>query len=357
MLVRLVTIIALISASLLAWAVPVDLTHAVISVPNQSQSSLSSGMLEGFKQVLVKASGNASINTLPAIEQAETNIQQYVLSYHFIQPQADTWQLNVSFDPKGIKKLLSQNGQAFWGANRPQTLVWLNLPSKASNQFLASGAQSPVSQSLKQLAAARGLPMLLPVMDLTDQAAIGSSPANWFKLAWIVKASQRYQLNSILIGQVVQRSEGWQGRWLSVYNDEPVQWQTNGDTEQAVIEQGINQLADILASQGAVITNGQQTVLLKVNGLNGLGDYAKVVQQLKKISVVNQVDLQTMTADGATLSVGISGSVAQLQGLLKQDGRLVAQGQQQCGSDVCYGYEMTSKGQDIGVSGRPLVAS
>lgn len=346
----LISLLLLVFCSV-SWAVTVDLTHATVSVPDQSQSSLNAGMLQGFKQVLVKASGNASVNTLPAIEQAESNIQSYVLSYHFDQKQ-----LTLAFDPKAIKQLLAKNGQSYWGANRPQTLVWLNVPSKSGNQFV-SDSTDPMAQYLQKLATQSGVPILLPVMDLRDQSAIGSDPASWFKADALEKASARYQLTSLLVGQVIQRPQGWQGRWLAVVQDEPVQWQTNADTEQEAVAQGMAQLANILASQGAVITNGQQQVTVMVNGLDGLSDYAKVVKYLKGLSVVNQVDLQNMSGDQAILLLGISGSMEQLFTLIKQGQLLQAQGLVACGEQRCQGYQLESIGQKVGKTSNGLITT
>ena len=81
---RIVVGMILLVLAVFAYAVPVDITHGTVAVADQSEASLNKGIQKAFQQVLIKASGNTAINSLPAIQQAEQTVQSYVLSYHLM---------------------------------------------------------------------------------------------------------------------------------------------------------------------------------------------------------------------------------------------------------------------------------
>lgn len=330
-------LLILLSTALMGWGKTVDLMKAVVPVSDQSSASLQSGLQQGLAQVLVKASGNSSIMTLPKLQQSEANAQQYVLSYHF---QADQGQTNllVNYDPKAIKKLIVESGQSWWGANRPLTLVWLALPTKAGWQFVDGESNNEAVQALRQQADKRGMPILFPTLDLQDQAAMGNNPNDWLQPAHLQAGAKRYQVKSQLVGEVNQGQGGWQSRWLLLVNQTPISWQEQGDSESAVIVKGVDQAADYMANQFVLVQGGENTVTLQVMQVGGLKAYASLVHYLQSVSVVNQVDTINMGDDSVRLKLDITGSVSQLQQVLTQDAVLKAI--QSCQTAACQSADL-----------------
>lgn len=305
----------------LAQAVIVNnLNTADVPVANQSKAALAKALPQALSEVLVKISGNPGVMTLPSIQNALPNINQYVQSFSYQEKTEinnnKQWYAHIIFDRKGLRKILQKASQPIWGANRPLILVWLTIDDQQGERVLSSGTKNELSQALQKIAAARGLPILLPAMDLQDQSYINSNTSFIFDQQKLAQAAQRYGVKMVLAGKLTPNATGGlQSQWLLFQSDQqPFQWRSPAQNEIAAVSKAVNDAANTLANQFAMVAGGslQSTVLLEVMGVNDIDGYAKVVSYLRHLTPVTQVSISAMDHYGLLLEVKTVGGAQEL---------------------------------------------
>ena len=113
------------------------------------------------------------------------------------QSAAPTHTLDVSFAPSSLNRALNDLGLPLWGAERPETLLWLAVQESSRRYILAGGTQNAVRRSLDQVTEKRALPVLLPLMDLQDQSAVDFSDVRGGFTGHVQDASERYGVDAI----------------------------------------------------------------------------------------------------------------------------------------------------------------
>ncbi len=305
---------------------------ANVPVADRSDQSLQKALQTAFNQVLVKMSGNTSVSTVPAVQNASSNINNLVVSYSYsTQTNAagnSQLMLYVVFDGSAMKHLLKNAGQSIWSSDRPLTLIWLSVSQGVQNNVISSGDSSPIITSIKQVTEQRGVPIIFPTMDLQDQANIASTPAQLPSSQQLTTSVQRYGVKSALAGSIINNgSEQFQGEWKLLLNGTPYEWQTNGMSVEQVITNGINQAADMMANQLATIDskNLQSTVMLQISGVENLDDYVHVVAALRRLADVSKVTVNDMSNDILLLEVNAAGGSSGLVSALKMVDHLTAE--------------------------------
>ena len=93
------------------------LNQTTVAVSDRSATALQLALQAAFSQVMIQISNDPNVMTKPAIQQASTNVTQWVQSYSYIeQPNANpqlppTMQLQVVFDQAGLQQLLRAKNQ------------------------------------------------------------------------------------------------------------------------------------------------------------------------------------------------------------------------------------------------------
>jgi len=104
-----------------------SMNMANVLVVDHSQQTLQQALQTALNQVLVKMSGNASVNTVPAIQNAQKRVNNLVVSYSYStkknRSRSSQLMLHVVFDGSAVQRLLKNAGQAIWGNDRPLTLI------------------------------------------------------------------------------------------------------------------------------------------------------------------------------------------------------------------------------------------
>ncbi len=311
----------LILAALLlhfSWAqaaVVQNLYSASILVPDQSTQAWDQALKPALEQVLIKLTGKAEVAKLPGIQKSLSRAKAWVQSYSYheeeSQDQTRLW-LKVEFDPSSINRLLKENQQSLWSNDRPLSLVWLTVDA-ANSKALVVDNHSALQAMIQAEANRRGLPILLPAMDLEDQnhaedANALTNPAVW---QW---AFARYGVKVMLIGQATQ-AETWQAQWLLIAGSDSKQWKSSGSSLEAVVAAGIDQAANDLAQQltlSSSETLKAHRVSLHIASVQDLDDYAKISDYLKQLSFIKGVDLAGVNERGMVFDLNMVGDQEQL---------------------------------------------
>ncbi len=278
-----------------------DLYLAEVPVESQDREERQEAIRTGLNQVLVRVTGSNQVLTSPAIEAALTQPTRYVQRFRYRkQEQAGGAQLVlwVRFDESVITKLLHDNQIPVWGRTRPATLLWLVVDDRRKRRLISNDMTAEARDIIEQQAKLRGLPLRLPLYDLTDRANLSITDL-WgnFEDA-ILQASSRYQTEAVLVGRVYRAAtNSWSGRWTLYSQGRQQNWQTSGESLQVALLPGISQTTESLAQRytqvESVITSDRLRV--KVAGVNGLPDYERVVRYLISLDAVSQVQPDTIS--------------------------------------------------------------
>jgi hypothetical protein len=278
-----------------------DLYLAEVPVKSQDREERQEAIRTGLSQVLVRVTGSNQVLTAPAIETVLNQPTRYVQRFRYRkQEQAGKTQLVlwVRFDESVITKLLHDNQMPVWGHTRPTTLLWLVVDDRRKRSLLSNDMDTEARKIVEQQARLRGLPLRLPLYDLADRTNLSISDV-WgnFEDA-IMQASSRYQTEAVLVGRVYRASSNsWSGRWTLYSQGRQQNWQTSGESLEVALVPGISQTTEILAQRYAqvesVITSDR--LRIKVEGVNGLPDYERVVRYLLSLDAISQVRPSTIS--------------------------------------------------------------
>ncbi len=300
--------VLLFMCAMCAVADTVDLTVGSVAVTNRSQQALFKAAPQALRQVLIQVSGNPDIMSDPTVRsvlpQADQLIQTFSYTTQQVGNQAQLM-VNIHFDQAVLNKVLRQANQTvLHTANRPMTLAWINLDdhTNSPNTILSSDESSPVISALQRDASRLGLSVILPAMDLQDQAYVKDNAELSFDTHKLAAAAERYHVSSILAGNVSRAVDGsWQGEWLFVSAHQPHQWNTVGATPQLVLTAALTDMNNIISSTLAVHNDPklQSAVTVQVTGVNSLDDYALVMDDFKQLNVVAHIGVAQF--NGATM--------------------------------------------------------
>lgn len=294
-------------ASLPATAAMVaDLYETTVPVSGEDQASRNQAIGQALARVLVKLTGRDPVpGASDLIEQAPSYVQQYRYQRSLTPDGQSRTALWVRFDKLGLDRAIRGRGLPLWGESRPGMLVWLGAERDGRRELL--GADADLAIATRAAAAGRGLPVQWPLMDLEDQARLTSADL-WSDYAEAVKqASARYAEPLVLTGRLRQAApDHWEGRW-TLYQDGGTRTLTSSGSDGAMaVTDAIAQLADQLAARYAPAGGGGEgvtTVRLQLNGVHGVAGYARALQQVGELDVVDRVLLRRATGDSLELAV------------------------------------------------------
>jgi hypothetical protein len=304
-------LIAALMLTSLAQAETVNnLYEAESPVVGQGSEARANGIRDAFAQVLVKVSGDRGLLSNPEIDRllarASGIVQQY--RYRMLEGvatrQADKADrlLWVRFDERSVNRLLRQSGVPVWGVTRPSILIWLGEEQGAARSQVSLERQTQLKATLEQVASARGLPLVLPLMDVEDRTALPVSDLWGGFESDIRRASQRYLPDIILVGRLRNLGSEWQGEWSLYLPDRINRWQTRAVSRHALAAEGLQQTADALALRYAPqqVSEGSTTLRIRIHGLTRLASYVLVQDYLQSLAMIEQLDL--LAADPETVS-------------------------------------------------------
>lgn len=314
------------------WAEP--LMQALVPVADHSQAALAKAMPAALKQVLIKVSGNTSVMTLPSIQNASTHITDMISSYRYqmasnpMDPTAaPVLQVAIDFDQQAISQLLSAAGQPVWGQDRPNTLVWLDINTDGQDNVLASTdvTDTPLALALKEDAESRGLGLMFPMNDLTDQANLNNPSDDLLNQQQIQTASKRYGVTSILAGKITEANGTWTAQWLYLLGGAPLTWTDSQTSLQTLADNAINNMAASMISQLAMTSpaDASNTIMLQISGVSNLDEYVQVQKYLRAIKQIATVTLTGVDHNGMMLSINYVGSEMALKQAIDNSSQLV----------------------------------
>lgn len=316
---RLAVLLVLLAAVATVRAEP--LYEAEVPVSGQHDSERARALRTAFEQVLLKVTGRRETVGVAAVETALRRPMQYVQQFLY-QPLPDngtaealheagyTEMLRVRFDANAVNQMLTDAGLPLWGRTRPVTLLWLAVEENGRRRLLGGEGGDDMQQVIEHHAHMRGIPVLLPLMDLEDRRQLHFTDVWGNFQDVLMRASARYGPGAVLAGRLLREPDGmWSGRW-SLYLDGGVEhWSARSGQWEHVLAAGIDGTADLLAERFArIITPGElRSVDFIVTDVHGIEGYQRAMHYLSGLDPVNRLQVLRLDGDQVKFRLSLSG--------------------------------------------------
>ncbi len=304
-----------------------DMYSAEVAVADQSSAELVRASRLGLSEVLVKVSGNAEVLGNPVIKEALGGAREHIQRYAYSRNPASggALQVKVLFDSSYITQTVIAAELPLWTANRPVVLLWLVEEDTGRRQYVNGETAPGLVAALSAEFSRRGVPVQLPLYDLSDSAALGTSQAWSLDSTALLEASARYHLENILAGRLARLANGQvAGEWVYLREDERVARPLTAENEEDFLRQGVALAADAMSARYAVAaTTNDGGLTLSVTGVTGYTDYAAIVAWLEGLELVEHANIETVQGDTILLRLQAQADAARLATLIELNKRLI----------------------------------
>jgi len=276
-----------IALSLLAFAIPAAATRQVrvFETNVSSQADPAVQAQAGLRVVLVRATGSRDAANDPALAGVLAQAQTYVIA---TRPAATGGGTTLVFDAAALERDIVAAGRTVWSSERPLLLVVLT-GGPATGAF---ETRRQVEGVLDAAGNRRGQPISVVRPEGVNLPTTGDIPVEA-----ALAAAQRRGADGVLVGYGDAVPNG--GVWRWTLNAAGLSESWNG-----TLEEGVHGAADILA-RNAVMYAAQPelTILVEVEGVPTLKDYARAAEMLGEAGAVRSVQLAEVSGSRATFSV------------------------------------------------------
>jgi hypothetical protein len=322
-LTRLLVISAFLCLLSVSGMVPAsdNLFEADVPVESQQPDLRTAYMKTALQQILVRMTGQPEVLNRESVRSMLDAPERFVQQYrYFIQPGSSPPQLilRVGFDGGAIQQALRERGVTYWGkSERPETLLWLAVEDRGARFIVSAQDDSEPSREVQQAARQRGIPLLLPLMDLEDQSQVRFTDIWGGFPDGVQSASTRYKPGVVLIGRLNRSSSGgWISRWDMRVGRNSSSWSGSGDELGNVLQAGIDTLSERLAAGVAAMETGVVAGMTRitVEDVNTLMAFARVDDYLASLTAVRRLELARVEGSTLQYALQLAGS---LDGLTK----------------------------------------
>lgn len=311
---RTTLFLGLLLAAGSALASPLGFWAAQVPVEAQGEADRAEALPRALLEVMVKASGDGTLRSLPELEAVLAEAPNVVRDTRFVTEsvpvpgggEAVRSALVASFDPAGIATLLRIVGRSVW-ENRPPAVVWLVIDDGTSKR-VATSAQVAALGPLTRRAGERGIPISLPDFDATDRSTLDAEVLWIGAPELIARASARYAPVALVV-RLTRRADGWSARNTLIDGGQAQDWTgTHADANEALAV-AVDGAADRLAIRHAVAPEDLVPGVHRawVRGVRSARDYAAVAAALAALPDLNAVRIDG--ADGERLLVTLDAKV------------------------------------------------
>lgn len=279
---------------------------------------------EALLSVITELTGSVNSRQIQVVQQALQSAEDYVSHIATLKQDDDQPVLQIRFDQAAIDQLLRQAGLPIWGTERANLIAWLVIEKQGLQEVISDDGHEE-AVVLRQQAEIRGIPLVLPLMDLTDQSSVSMSDIGGRFWQPIEEASQRYQAQGIIIGRIYQTIDSyWHAQGQLNLPDGIEAWQLQAAELDILLSNLTEKVAVMLVQRYALQTDSHTNnqLLLQVQGVADLQSYADLLRVLASVSSVTDVSLVSLQGDTVQLRVTHQGQAKKLLLSLQLESRL-----------------------------------
>jgi hypothetical protein len=305
----------------LASAVEIESLYTVeVVLDPQDPDARNNAYQTALTEVLVRVTGSVAEALGPDMQDIFPNPGRYVMQFR----AGDDNTLEVTLDGPAIETILRQSGKTVWGSERPLTLVWLAVdwgdgereiiatddPQRLMTQARSIDRNRLLRERVEAVAKMRGLPVVLPLLDIEDLQHISFSDIWGGFDEQLLEASNRYGTTSILVGRI--RPDAFTpSRWSYNLGGQKVAWE--GEPEVA-----LNLLGDTLAAEFAFAGNAAaESVMLTISGVNSVVAYGAVQELMASLKQIDGFEIDSVSGDRIRYRIRVRGGVDRLSRALE----------------------------------------
>ena len=286
-----------------------------VRVAADDRGNLDRALAQAMRAMLVRLTGSRHPDASPGVEEALENPERYVQHYLFESGAAHN--LSVKFDEGAVDGLVEQLGLGRWSRVRPRVIAWLVVEDEDGRKSYVD-AGSSVAAAVEASARERGLPFILPLFDIEDRMTLPVSTLWGGFPEPIERASRRYPADAVLAGRVHRGGAGfWRARW-TMLGDLTREFTTDGDSAEAVVAEGLHQVADRFAARFAMrgAAAASVPVPITVSGVERLEDYARLLRYFSSVDIVEKIQVARVEGPRVHVVLQAKGGLPALTELL-----------------------------------------
>ncbi|WP_439887947.1 DUF2066 domain-containing protein [Pseudomonas sp. MBLB4123] len=270
----LVLCLPLLSLPSLAETVS-DLYQVREPVDSQQPEARDAALGRALDTLVLRLTGSRDAAQSPALAELRKDPQQIVAQYGY---EGDN--LLVDFDPLSTDRHLRQAGLALWGANRPAIIAWWLNEGVGGVSLVGDGQDS--AATLRRAAQHRGLPLRLPLADLSEQLLATPDSLGANDPEALRSASERYAADALLAVQAREADGQWQGQWRLWLGDGREQGKVQGANQNELADAVFLAVSERLAPRFVVAPGSASSLTLEVQGVD-LARYAELQRTLEPL--------------------------------------------------------------------------
>ncbi len=350
-----------------------DLYQASVAISSQTSRDRPTALKEALGTVMIKVGGEKSVLDNDIIKKALKNHQQYLTQYRYqykrvrvenalttaSQKYEKQLFLLASFNEEKINRLFQQANLPLWGSLRPQVLLWLVDEQGFARTIMSNSTDSALPFMLNEFSARRGLPIMMPLMDLTDASQINVSDiwgrfeqpirtasARYFAEAIVVMRISNSSLKSVgssvesvdeqiresftdesdncglLCAQPKELQQSYVLDWSLITAQQTFSQQYQHSDRQLLLQQGLADITDVIYQHYALSTTSNNDFVIEVANVDSLSTYVRVFNFLQDLSSVKAVTLLSAKGESRRFQLQLLGSVEALLASLKLNKQL-----------------------------------
>ncbi|GAA61459.1 hypothetical protein P20652_3338 [Pseudoalteromonas sp. BSi20652] len=294
-----------------------DLYQDILKVDDKTRDTRLAASRKALLNVLVKVSGDETADQNKLAQQRTKDISDYMLKFEYDERVNGELQLVVKFEARKINALIKELNLPLWGVQRPLVAIWLGIEDNWRRELVTQESYPQLEQLIYSKAGRRGLPVVIPLLDLQDRRLVGI-PEVWGNFSEPVEeASRRYSAERSITARMYKGadSENWILDWRFTNDDQFDSNRLTGDKQQ-IVSQMIDTLAQGLASEYAIDPNAyyeQAAATLTLKGTENFVDIELAKRSLLSLSVVTQVTIVRKTPDLVEFKLSHTGGLSDLK--------------------------------------------
>lgn len=229
------------------------------AVSGQQAEERAAALQRAFDTLLLRLTGDAQVAKRQEVAALREDPQQLIRKYGY-----EGEHIVVDFDPGTTERSLRRAGVSLWGSNRPTLLVWWLNERVEGTQLLGDGQDG--AAPLRAAAQHRGLPVRLPLADLSEQLLATPDAFGANSRQVLGDASERYDADVLLAVHAREADSAWQGDWKVWLDDEAHDGKAKADSLEGLADAVLLAVSQYLAPRYVVAPGAASDITLEIIG-------------------------------------------------------------------------------------------
>ncbi|GGM92207.1 DUF2066 domain-containing protein [Shewanella xiamenensis] len=305
------------------------LDEADVPVTSRAVPERNSALKTALEKVIIKNTGTARSLDNSVIQSQLANPDALLSQFGYVEQNGQLL-LKANFEHRRIVSLLRQAQLPVWGTQRPLTLFWVAMPGEGDTILLSDSSTSTERQAFSSFSDERGIPVLLPILDLDELMGINPNDVKGMFADIVASVSGRYQADFLALVAIEPAGNLVRYR-LNLYSKTTIDSLTpplfsfNGSAENSAqaITAMMAALGDYYFTKYAIADSGEQVgASVTFVNIDKMAQVVEVEKYLKQLSAVKNATLSRIQGNTVTFSLDLFGSQTDFERLLSLEPRI-----------------------------------